>query len=727
MKPTVFIAAGTALLGAVVLHQGGYFSSPVTLPPVTLPNVAQPAGTQARQDGYPKPIAVADRDDLPAKADAAPAATAAESTVPASSQKVDETALRYFASKGDTKRLNAEIARLKALYPDWTPPENPLAVRKEGDPQLDQMWKLYSDGKLPELRKAIADRQTAQAGWQPPADLMQRLAVAEAREQLVNASNLKQYDAVIRVGSTNPSLLTCGDVDVLWRVAEAFASTKREDRAKDAYLYILNNCKKPEERYATVQKALPLLSRQNLDLLLATEQKTPDGKGEFAALRGDIARQSVANADADAKLVIPAADIAMVEQLAKDGGLASDSLLLGWYYVRRDNPQAAETWFRKARDKENTAKASQGLALALINENRPAEAEDILYQWRNTDDDTRKVYLASIANLLAVTPPPPIKPEVLQRMVQEVYANKDAASAQQLGWYADSLNQPQTASQWFKLALDWKPDDEPSAYGLALTRWKIGDKAGVKEIQTAWAGRSERIPTVGERSIETAALGKRRTRAAAPDDTSEDQPVRRRPAAQEEASQGEVESPRVARSGRGQPVPRGCSTTLDPSSLLPVVALSRGWCLMQVNRPVEAAAAFEVALRGGSGKTRADAAYGQSLAYLRAGLTDRAAISASQAPMDSDRAVEIRTALLETQANTAFDQGRYNETILALDERSRIAPERTGLMVLRGYAYLKLRRFADAEQIFRAAAATGNHDALRGLNDLNAARHPSAQ
>lgn len=716
MRPTVFIAAGTLLLAAVVAHQGGYFSSPVTLP-----DVAQPAGTQGQQDGYSKPLAVADQPDKPAKADAAPAAApASQPAEPDSSQKVDETALRYFASKGDTKRLNAEIARLKALYPDWTPPDNPLAVRKQGDPQLDQMWKLYSDGKLPELRKAIADRQTAQAGWQPPADLMQRLAVAEAREQLVNASNLKQYDAVIRVGSTNPSLLTCGDVDVLWRVAEAFANTKREDRAKDAYLYILNNCKKPEERYATVQKALPLLSRRNLDLLLATEQKTLDGKGEFAALRGDIARQSLANADADPKLVIPAADVTTVEGLAKDGGLASDELLLGWYYVRRDNPQAAETWFRKARDKENTAKASQGLALALINENRPAEAEDILYQWRNTDDDTRKVYLAAIANLLAVTPPPPLKPEVLQRMVQEVYANKDAASAQQLGWYADSLNQPQTASQWFKLALDWKPDDEPSAYGLALTRWKIGDKVGVKEIQTAWAGRSERIPTVGERSIETAALGKRRTRANAPDQADEDQPVRRPPAVQDEASQGEVQSPRVSRPGRARPA-RGCTTTIDPSSLSPDVALSRGWCLMQVNRPIEAAAAFEVALRG-TGKTRSDAAYGQSLAYLRAGLTDRAAVAASQAPMDSDRAVEIRTALLETQANSAFDRGRYNETILALDERSRIAPERTGLMVLRGYAYLKLRRFDDAEQVFRAAAATGDHDALRGLNDLKATR-----
>lgn len=710
MKPVVFIAAGVALLGAMVLRQGGYFDSAPTIlgEPTTLGGRAGSADTQS-QDGDSKPTVVAQ---------SRPAAKAPPAW-PSQPQKVDETALRYFASKGDTKRLNAEIARLKALYPDWTPPENPLAVREQGDPQLDQMWKLYSEGKYAEVRKAIADRQTVQPAWQAPADLLDRLAVAEARAQLVNASDLKQYDAVIRIGSTNSSLLTCGDVDVLWRVAEAFAHTKRDDRARDAYLYILKNCKKPEERYATVQKALPLLSRQNLDQLLATEQKTPDGKGEFAALRGDIARQSVANADADPKLVPPAADLATVEALANEGGLASDDLLLGWYHVRRDKPQAAETWFRKAREKENTAKASQGLALALINQNRPADAENILYQWRDTDDDVRKVYLAAVANLLAITPPPALAAEVLQRMVQEVYAAKDAASAQQFGWYADALNQPQTAVQWFKLALDWKPDDEPSAYGLALTRWKIGDKAGVQEIQTAWAGRSERIPSVGQRSIETAAVGKAGA-GGGPQRTIQGQPDHRPTGSQSNLN------PRAGSVAKTRQPARGCSSTLDPVSLSPEAALSRGWCLIEANRPIEAAAAFEVALHG-SGRTRTDAAYGQSLAYLRAGLSDMAAVSAAKAPLDSSRSVELRTALLEAQATTAFDRGRYVETIMALDERASIAPERTGLMVLRGYAYLKLRRFGDAEQIFRAAAGTGNRDALKGLNDVKATREAKIQ
>ena len=60
---------------------------------------------------------------------------------------VDESALRYFASKGDTARLQAEISRLRALYPDWTPPKDPLAVPRNKDDGLEAMWRLYAEGR----------------------------------------------------------------------------------------------------------------------------------------------------------------------------------------------------------------------------------------------------------------------------------------------------------------------------------------------------------------------------------------------------------------------------------------------------------------------------------------------------------------------------------------------------------------------------------------------------
>ena len=62
---------------------------------------------------------------------------------------VDESALRYFARTGDQRRLDAEMARLKALYPDWMPPANPAAPEVFVDPQLEQFWQLFSEGSMP--------------------------------------------------------------------------------------------------------------------------------------------------------------------------------------------------------------------------------------------------------------------------------------------------------------------------------------------------------------------------------------------------------------------------------------------------------------------------------------------------------------------------------------------------------------------------------------------------
>ena len=133
---------------------------------------------------------------------------------------------------------------------------------------------------------------------------------------------------------------------------------------------------------------------------------------------------------------------------------------------------------------------------------------------------------------------------------------------------------------------------------------------------------------------------------------------------------------------------------------------------------MEAAAAFEVGMLGSSAKTREDAAYGQSLAYLRAGLSSKAAVSAIKAPQNRKRAFELQQAILADKAVAAFDAGRSREALLVLDQLRQIGPERTDLLSLRGYAYLRLKRYADARRVFEALAAIGNRDGQRGLGIL---------
>jgi cellulose synthase operon protein C len=610
---------------------------------------------------------------------APPSLSAAQEAVPRSGApvEVDESALRYFARQGDVERLNAEIARLRALYPDWEPPADPLSIAGGGDPREEALWRLYSEGRYAEVRAEIARIQAQEPDWAPPDALQDRMAEAEIRTRLVNASDLGQYETVVRIASEHQDLLTCTDADVLWRVAQALAETGRDSRSKDAYSYMLENCDDPGARLATMQKAMTALRGPMLVDLLRLERRTPAGPGEFEPIRDELARQAVAEGNADATAAVPQGDLARVASLFDQGQRVDDALLLGWYHLKREDVAQAATWFERARGVEDSAIGAQGLALTLIAKGEFGAAEGTMAPWRDDSDSARSIYLAAAANLLSGDPAPVVEEAVLQRIVPEVVAAKDVGTARQLGWYARAYKQQETAKQWFAAALAWDPGDEAAAYGLVLTLADLGDASGLKSLKAGWDARSERIAAVAT-------------------------PV-----------------PLVsgAARGSGDSVPRitDCSGNVSPTRLAAGTALARGWCLLDSNRAIDAAQAFAVALRSSSAKIRSDAAYGQSLAFIRAGLVDQAAVAATQAEQSSTRSNELMASILSERATAAFNRGRYRETLQILDQRAGLAAEQVGLMVIRGYALYNLRRYWQAEEIFEAAARAGNPDAAKGL------------
>ena len=102
-------------------------------------------------------------------------------------------------------------------------------------------------------------------------------------------------------------------------------------------------------------------------------------------------------------------------------------------------------------------------------------------------------------------------------------------------------------------------------------------------------------------------------------------------------------------------------------------------------------------------------------------------MAAAKAPQSRERAIDLEAAILSQRATSFFEAGRYNEALLALDQRARIAADRTDLMVLRGYAYLKLGRKDDARRVFEAVAAAGDHEGIKGLAALNQENLPGGE
>jgi hypothetical protein len=671
-----------------------------------------------RPHHFALPPAPADQSD----SNETPSAPASDKTQPSSSAKpgappVDETALRYFARQGDTRRLSAEIARLRSLYADWTPPEDPLKGPTVADPQLDHLWSLYAQGQFAQARAAIAERQSTDPKWLPPKVLTDQLDLADARSRLVNASNAKQYETVIQIASSTPSLRTCGDVDVLWRTAEAFAATDRKSRAADAYRYILTNCTDKKERAATMQKAAVVLPRSDLDQLLALARTGPDGD-DLQTLHEYVARGAVAEIGSQPNAKANAEDIALLEKAAEQGSTSLDPLLLGWYWLRHGDAAKAQHWFQTSYERENAAESAEGLALALIQLKKPAEAEAALAQWRDANDAAGKAYLSAAAGLLSGQPPPSIAPDVLARIVDAVIKRRDPATAQLLGWYSHAFKQDDTAARWFAAALAWKPDDEPSAYGLAVADLSLNRRPALLALERTWKSRSLRVAALTDPAAARAlAAGSPPTQApAAGSDTTQQPAATPLPGAPAgSAAPIGSESAPVARSAKA---PADFVAIAEPATASEAKTQGPpggGWRLLQLNRPAEAAAAFSGSLAQASSKGRGDAAYGLALADLQLGLLGEADNAAQLASPRDGRGQQLRVSILREKILQAYAAGRYRDTVNGLDAMSAMVPETVDLMTVRGWSYFHLQRYEEAQRVFAALAAAGDEGATRAL------------
>ena len=647
------------------------------------PFVLSSAESQSLPEDDPSASAVKNRlnaisNTIPAQASPKPAmaVTQADTSIQGTDTtrgpqaEVDESALRYFASKGDTKRLKAEIARLQLLYPNWVPPEDPMSMATEPNGEADAFWSLYAEGKFSELRAKIAAKQKQEPSWQPPKELIGLLDLAEKRNRIVNSSELGQYDQVIKIAAAEPNLLTCSDVDILWRVSEAFIKTDRQQRGIDAYNYILNTCDNQQERLATLQKAAELLPYAPMQALMASTDTEAFDAADYQALINNLSRRFVADANDDPALQIDDRYVKAMRQLADSGKEAADIALMGWYLWLHDEKDKAEPYFRAARKKQDTAETSQGLALVLLSENKPEEAEEIMYPWRSETPDAIQTYMAAATELLSQDPPEALAQGKLTRIATVTVEQKSAKTAQQFGWYARYFKQNKTALRWFETALSWDEESEPSAYGLAVTLVDLKQWKRLATIRDRWQEKSERI----------AALK---------------QPT---------ASGNEA-------------IAVNCRNNRPSASISARTAINYGWCFMRMKRALEAAKSFEIALQKGSAGARGEAAYGKSLAYLRLGLVDDAAFTATRATLGHERAHELQVSILTQRATSAFKLGHYRETILYLDQRAQLGPEPVDLMLMRGHAYLKLKHLPQAIHIFDALAATGNRDAIRSLNE----------
>ena len=425
---------------------------------------------------------------------------------PETALKVDERALRYYAAQKDRKRVEAEIRRLRALNPRWTPPHNLYSPTNTGSDE-QPLWDLFGAGKLEELRARIAQRMAKDPTWGPSYDLKTKLERRDIRDRLVAASETRQWPVVLELARATPAILSCADIDAVWRVGEASAQSGEVAQATAIYRSILTACTDPGERLTTVRKAVSLLPVEEVKILIALGARNADGTGEFDEVRIDMLRTRIAKAmSASAKDRADAEDLT-AEELKEFGeaavrlSSANDAGLLGWLYYSRKDWAQADIFFRSALQWQPDAKLAEGHALSLYYIGLPFEAEAVAYEWRDQAPAMRALYYGFIVEELTRDNPRAfISAARVANFVNVVTADRSATGAQALGWHHFIHDNAPGALAWFKDALDWFAAQPPAAVderiyaktaeGYALSLNRLGRLDEAEALAFEWRMKS---------------------------------------------------------------------------------------------------------------------------------------------------------------------------------------------------------------------------------------------
>ena len=399
--------------------------------------------------------------------------------------RMDETALRYYASLGQKARVAAETARLAKLDPHWHAPDD-LGSTRPGRPDEAALWTLYKQGRLDDIAKAIALRQSVEPAWAPSEDLTAKIKTRQLRARILELAKAEDWHAIVESFKQTGIAWAKDDAEALWIIAEAYARENDCGEAYVVYRSILADHIDPAERRATIEHAIALIPMSYAEKLIAMGRK--GAIDEFQPIEIDITRARISAFLHDE----PANDISS-EELRRFQDFVHEAIdpnepgLVAWYDFKRRDYAPALDWFKLAIGRGGDAMIAHGLAHTLLKLDMRREAEEVAFAWREPLVNNAILFIDILETDFTKEQPPFIDPERVVRYAKVTMATESGEGAQALGWYAYNTCQYPLALQWFQRASAWLPK-EATTYGYALSLQKLRKTREFREVVNRWDG-----------------------------------------------------------------------------------------------------------------------------------------------------------------------------------------------------------------------------------------------
>lgn len=177
----------------------------------------------------------------------------------------DLRALIYYVESGDETAVQAELRRLRGLYPSWTPPEDlSKLAATSGAPDLQPVYRMIEARNTAGARQAVQDLQAKFPEWAPPPDLLRAVTLGEAQNNFDAALAKGDFAGAVAVGQSSPTLMRCDRINNPWRLAEGQAATGDRTTAIGVFRDLVASCNDFQLVVASIEKTRAIATDDQL-------------------------------------------------------------------------------------------------------------------------------------------------------------------------------------------------------------------------------------------------------------------------------------------------------------------------------------------------------------------------------------------------------------------------------------------------------------------------------
>ncbi|WP_415234142.1 hypothetical protein [Pseudorhodobacter sp.] len=180
----------------------------------------------------------------------------------------DLRALRFYVENKEAGAIDAEVRRLQAEFPGWTPPADLTSLLiTQPTKEVADIYARLARGDIEGVRRVLQTTKARFPSWQVPTDLARQIELIEAQAAFDRAVNTRNAAEAVRIGKRVPELFRCDRINNAWNLAELQTASGDPSRALAAYTQTVRTCTAIPDVVATIEKAEAVTSDAQLTAL----------------------------------------------------------------------------------------------------------------------------------------------------------------------------------------------------------------------------------------------------------------------------------------------------------------------------------------------------------------------------------------------------------------------------------------------------------------------------